>query len=144
MKQVYQCEYCDEILENSIEMKKHEGECGSNPKNKINDEIVIKLSRIFEHFKDGLAYVLLEDFDEKTMEFYENEFERASSNNCPASVFENKRELKDVFIDVKYCRYNETKYFKDMTKRDNFEFIEAIRTFLREPEFRTERRERKC
>ena len=142
MKQVYQCEYCDEILENSIEMSKHEKECGSNPINEINDEIVIKLSRIYEHFKDGLIYVLLEDFDEKTINFYENEFERATSDNCPASVFENKRELKNIFIDVNHFRYNETKYFKDITKRDNFEFIKAIRIFFKEPEFRTKKEEK--
>lgn len=142
MKQVYQCEYCNETLENSIEMDKHEKECGSNPKNKISDKVVIKLSRIYEHFKDGLIYVLLEDFDEEIISFYENEFERATSNNCPASVFENKRELKDVFIDVNHFRYNETKYFKDITKRDNFEFIKAIRTFFKEPEFRTKKEEK--
>ena len=141
MKQVYQCEYCDKILENSIEMNKHEKECGSNPKNRIDDEIVIKLSRIYEHFKDGLIYVLLEDFDEKTICFYEKEFERATRNNCPASIFENKKELKSIFIDVNHFRNNETKYFKDITRRDNFEFINSIRTFLREPEFRTNKEE---
>lgn len=136
MKQVYKCEFCDEIIEDEGEMNKHEIKCGSNPKNKIKDEIVIKLSRAYKHFKDSLVYVLLNDFKKEKIEFYEREFERASTNNCPASVYENKKELKDIFIDVKHFRYNETKYFTDMTKRDNPEFIEAIRVFLREPEFR--------
>ena len=136
MKKVYKCEFCDEIMEDKIEMNKHEIECGSNPKNKIKDEIVIKLSRIYDHFIDSLVYVLLNDFKEEKIKFYEGEFERASRNNCPASVNENKREMESVFIDVKHFRYNETKYFKDITLRDNPEFIESIRTYLKEPEFR--------
>lgn len=136
MKLVYKCEYCDEILENKNEMSKHEIECGSNPSNKISDETVIKLSRIQDHFIDSLVYVLLNDFKKETIEFYEEEFERASRNNCPASVNENKREMRNVFTDVKHFRYNETKYFKDITLRDNPEFIDAIRTYLKEPEFR--------
>lgn len=52
------------------------------------------------------------------------------------------KEIKSVFINVNHFRYNETKYFKDITKRDSFEFIKAIRTFLKEPELRTKKEER--
>ena len=44
MKIVYKCEYCDEINENENEIKKHELKCGYNPKNQINDDIILKLS----------------------------------------------------------------------------------------------------
>lgn len=140
MKQVYQCEYCDEILENRDEMSKHEKKCGRNPKNRIDNETVIKLSRIYGHFTDSLIYVILNDFSEEKIKFYDNEFERATNNNCPASIYENKRKIHNVFVSVDYFRRNETNYFNKITKRDNPELIEAIRTFLREPEYRIKKK----
>ena len=45
MKRVYKCEFCDEISEKESEILEHEKICGYNPKNEINDEVVLKLSR---------------------------------------------------------------------------------------------------
>lgn len=136
MKIVYECEFCDETSEDKEKILLHEKSCGSNPKNKIKDETVLKLSRIQEHFIDSLIYVLLNDFTEERLEFYNEEFVRATRTNCSASIYENKEALKNVFIDVRHFRHNETKYFKDITSRDNPELIDAIRTYLREPEYR--------
>ena len=58
MKQVYKCEYCDEISENKLEIQEHEKICGRNPKNKIDDEIILKLSRLNNHVIESLIYIL--------------------------------------------------------------------------------------
>ena len=136
MKQVYKCEFCEEISEDKETILKHEKECGSNPKNKITNEMVLKLSRIYEHFEDSLIYVLLQDYTKKDIDFYIDEFDRAQNNNCPASIFENKRELDNILrrriqID-RECRT----WFENLTKRDNPELISAIRSYLKEPEYR--------
>ena len=98
--------------------------------------MVLKLSRIYEHFEDSLIYVLLQDYTKKDIDFYIDEFDRAQNNNCPASIFENKRELDNILrrrtqID-RECRT----WFENLTKRDNPDLISEIRSYLKEPEYR--------
>ena len=137
MKTVYKCEYCDIWSEEERLIKSHEEECGYNPKNKIADEMVLKLSRINSHFKESLIYVLTEDFN-KDLEFYNNEFERATTSNCPASIYDNKTEMTNLLF---YCKAiqkdkSDFNYFKRIIKRDNPELIQTIRTYFKEPEYR--------
>ena len=71
MKIVYKCEYCDEINENKNEIKNHELKCGYNPKNQIDDEIILKLSRINESVEYAIRYILLKDYEDKLDYFYD-------------------------------------------------------------------------
>lgn len=130
MKQVYQCEYCDETSISRNEMIKHEKYCERNPENKINNEIVLKLSRIKDDFIDSLIYVLLNDYKEKDIKFYSDEFKRATDRNCPASIYENKNMMYSIFSKVVYFRKNETRYFNERIKKDNSELIKAIRSYM--------------
>ena len=137
MKTVYKCEYCDKWEETEELIIEHEEKCGYNPKNEITDEMVLKLSRINEHFEDSLIYVLTEDFNED-LKYYSKEFERSTTNNCPASIYEEKTKMINLLF---YCKAiqkdkNNFNYFKRVTKIDNPELIQAIRTYFREPEFR--------
>lgn len=132
MKTVYKCEYCETYAGNKTLVEKHEEKCGYNPKNKITDNMVLKLSRINEDFIDSLIYVLIEDFN-NYLEFYNNEFERATRTNCPASIYENKGDMANLLYRCKVMQKDKDnfKYFKKINKRDNSELIHAIRTYLK-------------
>lgn len=136
MKAVYKCEYCDKWEETQELIKSHEEICGYNPKNEITDEMVLKLSRVYEHIYDSLIYILTEDYDTK-LDFYSDEFERATKNNCPASIYENKEEIGNLIYRSKNIqRESDFNWFKKITKRDNPELIQAIRTYFKYPEYR--------
>lgn len=136
MKQVYKCEFCDEISKNKIKIQEHEKICGYNPKNKIDNEIVLKISRLYEHVEESLIYILLSEYGKK-IDFYIDEFDRATKTNCPASIYENKDELCSILSRAKRIeRESDFKWFMEITKRDNPELIQAIKTYLKEPEFR--------
>lgn len=135
MEQVYKCEFCDEISKNKAEIEKHEKECGYNPKNKINDEIIKKLSRVKESVEDAIMYVILTDYNNKLDYFYD-ECDRATNKNCVASIYEQKDEIQYLISRAKRIEKEEIKRFLKITKRDKPEFIEAIRTYIKEPEYR--------
>lgn len=135
MEQVYKCEFCDETSKNKAEMEKHEKECGYNPKNEINDEIIKKLSRIKKSVEDATMYVLLTDYNNKLDYFYD-ECDRATRKNCVASIYEQKDEIQYLISSAKRIEKEELKWFLKITKRDKPEFIEAIRTYIRESECR--------
>ena len=125
-----------EISEKESEILEHEKICGYNPKNEINDEVVLKLSRLFNHMEESLIYVLIMDH-EKNIDFYRDEFERATKTNCPASIYENKENLSYILTKAKRIRREKDfNWFMNITRRDNPEFIQAIITYLREPEYR--------
>lgn len=132
MKTVYKCEYCETCAKEKTLIEKHEEKCGYNPKNKITDKVVLKLSRINEDFIDSLMYVLIEDFN-NDLKFYNNEFERATRTNCPASIYENKGDMTNILYRCKVMQNDKDnfKYFKEINKRDNSELIQAIRTYLK-------------
>lgn len=136
MKKVYKCEYCDEISDNAENIIKHEKNCGNNPENKINDETVVKLARFFGHCEDCIEYVLLEDFADK-LDYIESEFDRATKNNCPCAVYDQKTKMRNLIIDIRGLRENKSeKWFKGLVERDNPELIEAIRAYFKNPEYR--------
>lgn len=135
MKQVYKCEFCDEVSEDKAQIIEHEKECGHNPKNKINDEIIKKLSRIKTSVEDAILHVLLTDYNNKLDYFYD-ECDRATNKNCVASIYEQKDEIQYLISRAKSIDKKELNWFLDITKRDKPEFIDAIRTYIKEPEFR--------
>lgn len=132
MRTVYKCEYCETYTKQKTVMKNHEEKCGYNPQNKITDELVLKLSRINEDFIDSLIYVLTEDFN-NDLDHFNEEFERATTRNCPASIYENKKEIINLLYrcKTKQSDTNDFKWFKKITKKDNSELIRAIREYLK-------------
>ena len=60
MKQVYKCDFCDNIFESEAEAEIHEKRCGHNPNNKINDKLVFRLSMIYESLPKIIACALYE------------------------------------------------------------------------------------
>lgn len=135
MKQVYKCEFCKEISENKKEILNHENICGSNPINTISDEIITKFSRIEKSVEDAMTYVLLSDYKEKLNYFYD-EYDRATKTNCLGSIYEQSGKIKGLISRAKRIERNEFKWFMNITQRDKPEFIDAIRTYIREREFR--------
>lgn len=135
MKQVYKCEFCKEISENKKEILSHENICGSNPINTISDEIITKFSRIEKSVEDAMIYVFLSDYKDKLNYFY-TEYDRATETNCLGSIYEQSGKIKGLISRAKRIERNEFKWFMNITQRDKPEFIDAIRTYIREREFR--------
>ena len=135
MKIFYKCEYCDEINENENEIKIHELKCGYNPKNQINDDIILKLSRINEAVEYAIRYILLKDYEDKLDYFYD-EFNRATSDNCACSIYNQSRNMKSLIRRTQNIDKKEIDWFFGIVERDNKEFIDAIRTFIKLPQFR--------
>lgn len=135
MKRVYKCEFCDEVSEDKAQIIEHEKECGYNPKNTIDDEVIIKLSRIKYSVDEAITYILLTDYNDKLNYFYE-ECDRATSSNCVASIYQKKDDIKGLISRAKRIYREELKWFLKITQRDKPEFIDAIRTYIKEPEFR--------
>lgn len=137
MKKIYKCEFCDKISNSKEDILEHEKICGYNPKNEISDEIVIKLSRIYNHLGESLIYIITQYFSNK-IDLYLKEFDRATTTNCPASVWENKDLLRSILVKSKRLKngLDDWKYFSKITERDNPELIEAIKIYLKEPEYR--------
>lgn len=135
MKQVFKCEYCEEISENKTEIEEHEKQCGYNPKNEIDNKTILKLSGIPESVEDAIIYVLLADY-KKDLNYFFDEFDRATSRNCVASIYKKKSYIKGIISRAKGIEKEEFKWFMNITQRDKPEFIEAIRTYIKEPEFR--------
>lgn len=135
MKKVYKCEFCDEVSEYEKQIIEHEKICGYNPKNKIDNEVIKKLSSIRNSFEDAIIYILLTDY-KNDLEFFYDEYERATETNCIASIYEEKERIQYLISRAKNIEKQELKWFLDITKRDKPEFINAIRTYIEMPEFR--------
>lgn len=137
MKKLYKCEFCSKISNSKEDILEHEKICGYNPKNEISDEIVIKLSRIYNHLGESLIYIITQYFSDK-IDLYLKEFDRATTTNCPESVWKNKDLLRSILGKSKRLKngLDDWKYFSKITERDNPELIEAIKIYLKEPEYR--------
>ena len=132
MKQVYKCEYCSWVFdEDKSVVEKHEEECGGNPKNKITDETLIKLSRLRDILDDVIVYLFLTKYKDKRI-FFKDEVLRASNKNCPASVYEQANNLRCLLGRSWRIQREDLKWFLNITERDYKDIIEAIIKFLEE------------
>lgn len=128
MKQVYKCDYCDEVFPSEAEAEKHEKQCGYNPKNKINDKLVFRLSMIYETIPKIIACSLCEVAEDE-LDWLYSEAERATETNCPFMINQHKgkmlwvlRAAKDV--KEKHDGRNSSTY-KDILK-EYPELFEAV------------------
>ena len=132
MKQVYKCEYCRWVFdEDKSVVEKHEEECGGNPKNKITDETLIKLSRLRDIFDDVVTYLFLTKYKDKRI-FFKDELERANNKNCPASVYEQSNNLRCLLGSSWRIQREDLKWFLSITERDYKDIIEAVIKYLEE------------
>ena len=133
MEIVYLCNFCEEYFKEKDEAEKHEDVCGGNPKNKITNKEVLKLSRIKDDFEEALEYMFLFKYNENDLEVFKKEFNRATANNCPASIYENAKYILDIIRSTEYIRADTNlKWFKNIVERDNSRFIDAIEKYMKE------------
>lgn len=128
MKQVYKCDFCDEVFLNSVEAEIHEGNCGYNPKNKINDKLLFRLSMIYHSFDEIIACALYEVAKDH-LGFLHAETERASSTNCVYTINKYKGRMLLALnaaetVDKKQIGRNSSTY-KDVIK-ENPELFNAL------------------
>lgn len=95
MKQVYQCDYCDEVFSSEAEAMSHEDKCGRNPKNKITDRTVFRLSMIFGSLPTIIACALHEVAADE-LDYLYQEVERANSCNCPFMIKQEQSKMLRV------------------------------------------------
>ena len=103
MKQVYKCDFCDEVFPNKTEAEEHEKRCGYNPENKINDKLVFRLSMIFESMLQILACALNE-IAEDELDWLYCEVDRATQTNCPFTISRHKNKMLCVLREAKIVK----------------------------------------
>lgn len=128
MRQVYKCDYCDECFARETEAIDHEDRCGRNPKNKISNKTVFRLSMIFDSLPTIIACALYQVAADE-LEYLYQEAKRASDNNCPFTIKEQQGKMlfaisraKDVMR--KHSGRNSCTY-KDVEK-ENPELLKAM------------------
>lgn len=89
MKQVYKCDFCDEVFESEAEAKAHEEKCGYNPDNVINDKLLFRLSMIYEDMQKIIACALYE-VAKGELDYLYSELFRADDMNCPYTIKRNQ------------------------------------------------------
>lgn len=89
MKAVFKCDFCDETFENEIETVEHEKKCSRNPENKITDCTITRLSMILYELNEIIGAVI-SDLRGKQIDLLIEENERADSENCPFTIYQNK------------------------------------------------------
>ena len=92
MKRVYKCDYCDKCFANEAEATEHEDKCGRNPKNKIKDKTVFRLSMILHSLPEIIACALHEVAADE-LDYLYQETERADDCNCPYMIKEQKGKM---------------------------------------------------
>lgn len=92
MRQVYKCDYCDECFARETEARNHEDKCGHNPKNKISNRTVFRLSMIFHSLPTIIACALYEVAANELEHLYQ-ETKRADSNNCAFVIKEQQLKM---------------------------------------------------
>ena len=133
MKQVYKCDFCDQVFTHSVEAKMHEEICGYNPKNKINDKLLFRLSMIYDSL-DNIIACAMHEVAKDHLDFLYTETDRASSTNCVYTIYQHKRRMLNALrdaeiVDKKHKGRNSSTY-KDVI-RENPELFNAIVSTLK-------------
>ena len=90
MRYVYKCDFCKEVFDSKLLAEEHEEKCGYNPKNKIDNKIVFRLSMIHESLANIIACALYEVAKDELVSCY-LEAERATTTNCPYTILGHKQ-----------------------------------------------------
>ena len=96
MKAVFKCDFCEETFGNEIEAVEHEKKCGRNPKNKITDCTITRLSMILYELNCIIGAVI-SDVRSEQIDFLIEENERADKNNCQFTVYQSKGKADYIF-----------------------------------------------
>lgn len=92
MKNVWKCDYCEKTFSIEEIAKEHEESCGKNPKNKITNKTILRLSMIYEEMDciiaSALAKTEIHDYDVLLSEIM-----RANKYNCPFTVYQNRQRI---------------------------------------------------
>lgn len=128
MKQVYQCDYCDEVFSSEAESISHEDKCGRNPKNKITDRTVFRLSMIFDSLPTIIACALHEVAADE-LDYLYKEVERANSCNCPFMIKQEQSKMLwalQAAMDVKRKHKGRNSCTYKDVERENPELLKAV------------------
>ena len=128
MKQVYKCDFCNEFFPNETEAKTHEEHCGHNPKNKVNNNLIFRLSMIYESLPRIIACALYEVASTE-LDYLYSETSRADDTNCFYAIKQNQVRILRALTDAgkvkkKQTGRNSTTY-KDVMN-ENPEILTAI------------------
>lgn len=128
MKQVYKCDFCEEIFTGEDAAIAHEEKCGHNPKNRIENKLVFRLSMIFESLPRIIACALNEVAADE-LDYLYQEAARATSTNCPYMIKEQQGKILNAIsvarnVSRKHEGRNSSTY-KDVTK-ENPELFGAV------------------
>lgn len=136
MRQTWQCDYCGKVFSTKEEAAEHEKNCGRNPKNKITDPTISRLSMILDELPWIIAAALYELRDD--LPHLICEVERAGTNNCPYTIYEHRYRMIDCLQKAQEIansrRPIKTTKFQDMEKHYP-ELLAAISNTLERPAY---------
>lgn len=134
MKQVYKCDFCDEVFSNETEAKTHEEHCGRNPKNKINNSLIFRLSMIYETLPRIIACALHEVASADLPYLY-SEVARADDSNCCYTVKMHQMKMLRSLLDAKKVKDKQagrnSNTFKDVMREYPEIFAAIVKTLER-------------
>jgi len=133
VKQGYKCDFCENFFANEIDAERHENACGHNPKNKVNNELIFRLSMIYESLPEVVACALYEVAKDELDLLYA-ETERADENNCPYMIKQNQNRILWAIRSAQRAtekhKGRNSNTYKDVVK-ENPELFQAIVDTLR-------------
>lgn len=134
MVQVYKCDFCDNFFQNETEAKTHEERCGHNPKNRINNSLIFRLSMIYESLPQIIACALHEVASTE-LEYLYSETERADDANCFYAIKQNKGRILYALssaekVKTQHAGRNSNTY-KDVIRENPEIFTAMVKTLQR-------------
>ena len=134
MKQVYKCDFCNEVFSSETEAEAHEKQCGYNPTNKLNDKLTFRLSMIYETLSKIIACALCEVAEDE-LDFLYSETNRASETNCPFTIYQHKGKMLWVLSEAKTVKRKHngrnSSTYKDILKEYPEIFNAVVNTLKR-------------
>ena len=128
MTQVYKCDFCKETFPHETVARTHEEHCGRNPKNKINNSLIFRLSMIYESLPRIIACAVYEVANAE-LDYLYSETARANDTNCCYTIKQNQAKLMCAFADAKRVadkhEGRNSSTYKDVVK-ENPEIWQAI------------------
>lgn len=133
MKQCYKCDFCLYASCDEEAVRIHEESCGYNPKNKVKDPTLFRLSMIYNSLQDIIACALYNVAKERLCFLYD-ENERANSANCFFAIAQSKEKMRGAIYRAKTVTNKHTgrnsSTYKDIEK-EYPELLQAMTATLR-------------
>lgn len=135
MKQVYKCDFCNSTFDCEEKALRHEKICPCNPENKITDKTATRLAMMMYEFPKIVATALTRLCEEK-IPFLKCEFERATENNCPFTIYQMQRKILPILTESETIKRSRkplrTTAYEDILK-EYPEIVGAIEATLNRP-----------